>query len=268
MRTQDATLAFSLSLRQDEESAGPETVNKRNVFAITNRKVEQIADEFTTLYRADDIPLAAARMDFTFPFEKKITHLDEFQVVFSSPELVAGNINESEQIRIPLSNPIAMVFNSREAGMIGGADPIGIEYPSEADDRAVPFELRTNNQFTFSFENISIEDMLTFDWVVKGDYLKSVVLENPATFIEIRNRDGAFDDPPIVAAEVSAENDSTAYSIRFELKLPEGTNLENISGLRFDLGSPHFCLKYLNEELEPSLWVGASELPIRFNIAF
>lgn len=207
-------------------------------------------------------------MDFTFPFEEKISHLDEFQILFPSPELVVGNINESEQIRIPLSNPIAMVFNSREAGMIGGADPIGIEYPSETDDRAVPFELRTNNQFTFSFENISIEDILTFDWIVKGDYLKSVVLENPATFIEIRNRDGAFDDPPIVAAEVSAENDSTAYAIRFELSIPDGMNRENISSLRFDLGNPQFRLKYLNEKLEPSLWVGSSELPIRFNIAF
>lgn len=207
-------------------------------------------------------------MDFTFPFEEKISHLDEFQILFPSPELVVGNINESEQIRIPLSNPIAMVFNSREAGMIGGADPIGIEYPSETDDRAVPFELRTNNQFTFSFENISIEDILTFDWIVKGDYLKSVVLENPATFIEIRNRDGAFDDPPIVAAEVSVENDSTAYAIRFELSIPDGMNRENISGLRFDLGNPQFRLKYLNKKLEPSLWIGSSELPIRFNIAF
>ena len=110
--------------------------------------------------------------------------------------------------------------------------------------------------------------MLTFDWVVKGDYLKSVVLENPATFIEIRNRDGAFDDPPSVTAEVSAENDSTAYAIRFQLSIPDGMNRENISGIEFDLGSPHFRLKYLNEELEPSLWVGASGLPIRFNIAF
>ena len=96
MRTQDATLAFSLSLRQDEESAVSETVNQKNVFIVSDGKLERVADEITTLYRADDIPLAAARMDFTFPFEKKITHLDEFQVVFSSPELVAGNINESE----------------------------------------------------------------------------------------------------------------------------------------------------------------------------
>lgn len=268
LRTQDATLAFSLSLRQDEESAVSETVNQKNVFIVSDGKLERVADEFTTLYRADEIPLAVSRMDFTFPFEEKISHLDEFQILFPAPELIVGNMTESEQIRIPLENPIAMVFNSREAGMIGGADPIGIEYPSETDDRAVPFELRTNNHFTFSFENISIEDILTFDWIVKGDYLKSVVLENPATFIEIRNRDGAFDDPPIVAAEVSAENDSTAYAIRFELSIPDGMNRENISGLRFDLGNPQFRLKYLNEKLEPSLWVRSSELPIRFNIAF
>ena len=43
---------------------------------------------------------------------------------------------------------------------------------------------------------------------------------------------------------------------------------ENITGIGFDLGTPQFRLKYLNEELEPSLWVGVSELPIRFNIAF
>lgn len=268
LRTQDDALSFSLSFRQDEETAAPETVNRQNVFAVIDGKLERVADEFTTLYRDDDIPLAVSRMDFTFPFEEKIALLDEFQILFPSPELVVGNKNEPEQIRIPLSNPIAMIFNSRDAGMIGGADPIRITYPSEAEDHAAPFELRTNNQFTFSFDDVSIEEMLTFDWTVQGDYLKSVVLENPATSIESLNRDGAFVDSPKIGTVVSSGNDSTEYIIRFELNVPEGMNRGNIEEIGFDLGSPQFRLNYLNEKLEPSLWVGSSELPIRFNIAF
>lgn len=266
--TEEDTLWFSLSFRQDEETAVPETVNRQNVFAVIDGKLERTADEITTLYRDKDVPLAVARMDFAFPFREKIALLDEFTILFPEPELIIGAANQPGESRIPLENPIAMIFNSRAAGMIGGADPIGIEYPSEPDDRAVPFELRTNNQFTFSFDNFSIEDILTFDWTVRGNYLKSIVLENPATSVEIANRDGAFDNAPIVAAEVSAENDSTAYAIRFALSIPDGMNRESIEGIEFDLGTPQFRLKYLNEKLEPSLWVGVSELPIRFNIAF
>ena len=266
--TAEDTLRFSLSLRQDEETAAPETVNHQNVFTLIDGKVDQVADEFTTLYRDDDIPLVVYRMDFAYPFAEKIAALDEFQVIFSSPELIVGGANDSEQVRIPLENPIALIFNSRSAGTIGSADPIEIEYPSAEESPASAFEMRTNNQFEFEFENLSVDDPLTFDWTVEGDYLKSIVLENPETLIAFINRNGAFGLPEKIGTVVSGDNDSTEYTIQFELSVPKGMSRENINGIRFDLGNPQFRLKYLNEKLEPSLWIGDSELPIRMDIKF
>lgn len=266
--TAEGALRFSLSLRQDEESAAPETVNRQNVFTLIDGKVDQVADEFTTLYRDSDIPLAVSRMDFAYPFAEKIAALDEFQVIFSLPELIVGDANDSETVRIPLEKPIALIFNSRAAGTIGDADPIEIEYPIAEESPAGAFELRTNNQFEFKFENLSVDDQLTFDWIVEGDYLKSIVLENPETLIAFVNRNGAFGLPEKIETTVSDDNDSTEYTIQFELSVPEGMNRENINEIRFDLGNPQFRLKYLNEKLEPSLWIGDSELPIRMDIKF
>ena len=82
------------------------------------------------------------------------------------------------------------------------------------------------------------------------------------------NRNGAFGLPEKIETTVSDDNDSTEYTIQFELSVPEGMNRENINEIRFDLGNPQFRLKYLNEKLEPSLWIGDSELPIRMDIKF